>query len=165
MLLHVRNRLLEKWQVHFVKTSYKPFYEDSLTETPKTHSFFLSFYICVDLIAISEAEESSLNNIIHGYQAFPGKWVIQSLLRDFLWPRCLEASLFLAWIWSVFNSIQFIVYSPISQITNLPQRAVQSVHIYDIPVPAPHIGECQLMWAKRSRMQPRARPMQHLNNR
>jgi len=27
------------------------------------------------------------------------------------------------------NSIQFIVYSPISQITNLPQRALQSVHI------------------------------------
>jgi len=29
----------------------------------------------------------------------------------------------------VFNSIQFVVYSPISQITNLPQRALQSVHI------------------------------------
>jgi len=28
-----------------------------------------------------------------------------------------------------FNSIQFILYSPISQITNLPQKALQSVHI------------------------------------
>jgi len=28
-----------------------------------------------------------------------------------------------------FNSIQFILYSPISQITNVPQRALQSVHI------------------------------------
>jgi len=34
---------------------------------------------------------------------------------------------------------QFILYSPFSQITNLPQRALQSVHI-DIPVPGPHIG-------------------------
>jgi len=38
-----------------------------------------------------------------------------------------------------FNSIQFIFYSPFSQITDLPQRALQSVHI-DIPVPEPHIG-------------------------
>jgi len=28
-----------------------------------------------------------------------------------------------------FNSIQFILYSPISHITNLPQRALQSLHI------------------------------------
>jgi len=28
-----------------------------------------------------------------------------------------------------FNSVPFILYSPISQITNLPQRALQSVHI------------------------------------
>jgi len=28
-----------------------------------------------------------------------------------------------------FNSIQFILYSPISQITKLPQRALQSVHV------------------------------------
>jgi len=30
---------------------------------------------------------------------------------------------------SSFNSIQFILYSPISQITNLPRRALQSEHI------------------------------------
>jgi len=29
-----------------------------------------------------------------------------------------------------FNSIQFILYSPLSKITNLPQRALQSVHIW-----------------------------------
>jgi len=28
-----------------------------------------------------------------------------------------------------FSSIQFIFYNPISQITNLPQRALESVHI------------------------------------
>jgi len=33
----------------------------------------------------------------------------------------------------LFVYIQFILYSPLSQITNLPQRALQSVHI-DIPV-------------------------------
>jgi len=38
-----------------------------------------------------------------------------------------------------FNSIQFIFYSPLSQITNYPQRALQSVHI-DIPDLWPHIG-------------------------
>jgi len=38
-----------------------------------------------------------------------------------------------------FNSIQFIFYSPFSQITHLPQRALQSVHI-DIPDLWPHIG-------------------------
>jgi len=32
----------------------------------------------------------------------------------------------------IFNSIQFILNNPISQITNVPQRALQSVHI-DIP--------------------------------
>jgi len=37
------------------------------------------------------------------------------------------------------NFIQFILYSPFSQITNLPQSALQSVHI-DIPDPEPHIG-------------------------
>jgi len=37
------------------------------------------------------------------------------------------------------NSIQFILYRPFSHITNLPQRALESVHI-DIPVPEPHIG-------------------------
>jgi len=31
------------------------------------------------------------------------------------------------------------LYSPFSQITNLSQSALQSVHI-DIPVPEPHIG-------------------------
>jgi len=35
---------------------------------------------------------------------------------------------------------QYILYSPKSQITNLLQRALQSVHI-DIPVPGPHIGK------------------------
>jgi len=36
-----------------------------------------------------------------------------------------------------FNSVY--LYSPISQITNLSQSALQSVHI-DIPAPKPHIG-------------------------
>jgi len=38
-----------------------------------------------------------------------------------------------------FNSIQFILYSPLSKSTHLPQRALQSVHI-DIPVSGPRIG-------------------------
>jgi len=43
-------------------------------------------------------------------------------------------------VWALtFNSIQFILYCPFSQITNVPQRALQSVHI-DIPVPESHIG-------------------------
>jgi len=38
-----------------------------------------------------------------------------------------------------FHSIQFILYSSFSQLTNVSQSALQSLHI-DIPVPGPHIG-------------------------
>jgi len=37
-----------------------------------------------------------------------------------------------------FSSLEFILYSPKSQITNPPQRALQSVHIRHLA--GPHIG-------------------------